>query len=77
MDVTGAFPRALFSESELGITRWFASKTGSKNLPSLRQVKRAREAVLKVAGSAPRMYQGRCGHLYAAADFQKLIVHVR
>ncbi len=30
IDVTGTFPRALFSESKLDVMRWFASKTGSR-----------------------------------------------
>ncbi|TBU25646.1 hypothetical protein BD311DRAFT_852410, partial [Dichomitus squalens] len=75
MDITGAFPRALFSESELEVMRWFASKTGSRKLPSIRQVKTSREAVLRVAGSNPRLYQGQCGHLYAATDFPTIIKH--
>ncbi|KAI0629204.1 hypothetical protein C8Q77DRAFT_1161385 [Trametes polyzona] len=75
LDVTGAFPRALFSESELRAARWLAEKTGARSLPTLRQVKRAREAVLKVAGSEPRIRQGHCGHVYASSNFEKVIEH--
>ncbi|KAI0362301.1 hypothetical protein OH77DRAFT_1389783, partial [Trametes cingulata] len=75
LDVTGAFPRSLFSESELRGTRWVAAKSGSRSLPSVRQVKNSREKVLAVAGTSPRHHSGRCGHLYATADLPTIIEH--
>ncbi|KAI0633450.1 hypothetical protein C8Q77DRAFT_1157660 [Trametes polyzona] len=75
MDVMGAFPRALFSESELRAARWLAEKTGARSVPTIQQVKRAREAMLKIAGIEPMLYQGNCGHLYATTEFEKVIQH--
>ncbi|KAI0739792.1 hypothetical protein C8Q80DRAFT_1357527 [Daedaleopsis nitida] len=75
MDVMGAFPRALFSESELTAARWLAGRMGSIHLPSIRKIKLTREAVLRVAGVNPRLFKGKCGHLYAVNDLSTIIAH--
>ncbi|KAH9851930.1 hypothetical protein C2E23DRAFT_780036 [Lenzites betulinus] len=75
LDTTGAFPRSLFSESEMNAVRWYASKNGAQRLPTIRQVKLARERVLNVAGVDPRTHSGQCGHLYTTTDLNKLIAH--
>lgn len=73
----GAFPRALFSESELTAGRWLASRTGSIHLPSIRKIKLAHSAVLRAAGVKSRMFKGNCGHLYTVNDLPTIIAHVR
>lgn len=35
LDITGAFPCALFLESEMAALRWLASKLGAKKLPTI------------------------------------------
>ena len=51
LDVMTAFPRAMFGDSELEVTRWFASKLGVSNLPTVKQVKDHRPRVLNAAGA--------------------------
>ncbi|KAI0669224.1 hypothetical protein C8Q78DRAFT_1042302 [Trametes maxima] len=75
LDVTGAFPRSLFSESEMRGTRWVAGRSGARRLPSIRQVKTSRRKVMTVAGTSPQHHHGRCGHLYATADLPTIIKH--
>ncbi|KAJ2978625.1 hypothetical protein NUW54_g11259 [Trametes sanguinea] len=77
LDCTGAFPRSLFSENEMRGVRWVARRSGSRSIASVRQVKKAREQVVAVAGTAPKHYNGRCGHIYATADLATIIRHVR
>ncbi|KAI0716145.1 hypothetical protein C8T65DRAFT_572363 [Cerioporus squamosus] len=71
----GAFPRALFSESELAAARWLASKLGAGKLPTLRQVKLARKAVLDVVGLAPQTFESHQHNLYTVEDFERIIKH--
>ncbi|OSD07171.1 hypothetical protein PYCCODRAFT_1358838 [Trametes coccinea BRFM310] len=75
LDTTGAFPRSLFSESEMNAVRWYALKNGVRKLPTIRQVKLAREQVLNVAGADPQTHEGMCGHLYTTNDLARLIKH--
>lgn len=73
MDVMGAFPRALFSESELAAARWLASRLGAKKLPTIRQVKLARDAVQRVIGLAPQTVRSALGNLYTVEDIERII----
>ncbi|KAJ2990713.1 hypothetical protein NUW54_g8391 [Trametes sanguinea] len=77
LDCTGAFPRSLFSENEMRGVRWVARRSGSRSIASVRQVKKAREKVVAVAGTAPKHHNGLCGHIYATADLATIIRHVR
>ena len=72
----GAFPRALFSESELEAARWLAQKTSSQHLPTIRQVKHARQTVLQIAGLNPHSQASQLGHQYTVEDFETIIQHV-
>lgn len=76
LDVMGAFPRALFSESELGAARWLASKVGAKKLPTICQVKLAREAVQRVIGLAPETFKSQQGNVYTMEDIYRIVRHV-
>lgn len=76
LDITGAFPRALFSESEMAASRWLASRLGAKKLPTIRQVKLARDAVQRVTGLAPKTVQSQLGNLYTVEDIERIIRHV-
>lgn len=60
----------------MNAVRWYASKNGARNLPTIRQVKLAREQVLNVAGAEPRTHEGKCGHLYTTNSLTRLIKHV-
>ncbi|KAI0739726.1 hypothetical protein C8Q80DRAFT_1051189, partial [Daedaleopsis nitida] len=68
-------PRALFSEAEIKAAQWYARKNGAHKLPSSRQVKKYREAVMTVAGANSRTHKGACGHLYTTNDVEVIIHH--
>lgn len=71
-----AFPRAVFSEPELEITRWFASRFGIKKLPSIRAVKQRKNEILKQAGNAPTLVKGTLGNHFSVAKLARIIEHV-
>ncbi|KAH9941368.1 hypothetical protein B0H21DRAFT_710651 [Amylocystis lapponica] len=58
MDIMGVFPRALFSESELEATKWFAERNGASGLPDIKAVKRQRDRVLQAASLKPMTHEG-------------------
>ncbi|OJT11326.1 hypothetical protein TRAPUB_12201, partial [Trametes pubescens] len=61
----------------MNAVRWYASKNGvPRRLPTVRQVKLAREQVLNVAGAEPWTYEGNGGHLYTTNDLPILVKHV-
>ncbi|KAJ7278158.1 hypothetical protein C8J57DRAFT_1126069, partial [Mycena rebaudengoi] len=70
-----AFPRSVFSESELEATRWFASKCGAENLPHIRTVKRHRTQILDLCGANVTSVEGRLGNTFAVLDLEKILAH--
>ncbi|KAI9063124.1 hypothetical protein FKP32DRAFT_1652266 [Trametes sanguinea] len=76
LDVLGASPRSLFSESELDAVRWFANANGVQDLPSVKTVKRSRADVTAVAGSKPRMFTSPMKNMFVMADLATIIQHV-
>jgi hypothetical protein len=76
MDVMAAFPRSLFSESEMEVTRWFAGRLGASRLPSVQEVKNHRHTVLEVAGASPTLFEGKLGHVYSMLDLNTILQHV-
>ncbi|KAJ6484648.1 hypothetical protein C8R45DRAFT_1147453 [Mycena sanguinolenta] len=68
-----AFPRSVFSESELDATRWFASKCGVQDLPPIRQVKRHRSKILDLCGANLKSVNGRLGNTFAILDLGKIL----
>ncbi|KAA1469056.1 hypothetical protein DENSPDRAFT_756058, partial [Dentipellis sp. KUC8613] len=75
MDLMGAFPRSVFSDAELEVTRWFTNKLGVRQLPTPRLVKKHRVPVLNLAGSDPKLFQGSLGHVYSVASLSRIIQH--
>ncbi|KAG5634225.1 hypothetical protein H0H81_002803 [Sphagnurus paluster] len=75
LDIMAAFPRSVFSESELEATRWFASKVGGVNLPTIREVKLHRKNVLATCGADPEQKNGSLGNLFSILDFNKILAH--
>ncbi|KAF7975494.1 hypothetical protein HWV62_9415 [Athelia sp. TMB] len=75
MDVMTAFPRSLFSESEMEVTRWFARRLGASDVPSVQQVKNHRHEVLAVAGASPKLLEGNLGHVYSMLDLATILRH--
>ncbi|KAF7971993.1 hypothetical protein HWV62_19267 [Athelia sp. TMB] len=75
LDIMHAFPRSVFSETELEATLWFTSKCGVQDLPTIRQVKFHRERVLEQCGVSPKLIEGKHGNLFALNDFAKIIAH--
>ena len=71
-----AFPRSVFSETELEATLWFTAKCGVQDLPSIRQVKYHRNRVLEICGVNPEIVEGKLGNLFALNDFAKIVAHV-
>lgn len=76
MDVMVAFPRALFSESEMQVTRWFAARLGVANIPTVDEVKNHRPEILRVAGASPTLHEGQLGHIYSMLDLSTILQHV-
>lgn len=77
IDIMSAFPRSLFSESELDAARWFAEKLGvGRSLPSVREVKIHRDMVMATAGVRSTMYKSAHGNLYTFNDLSEIIAHV-
>lgn len=76
MDIMTAFPRSLFSESEMEVTRWFARWLGVSHVPSVQQVKNHCHEVLAVAGASPTLYEGEIGHVYSMLDLATILRHV-
>ena len=72
----GSFPRSVFSENELEATRWFAQKTGVRNLTHVKQVKEYREKILNVAGLESTTHDGQLGHLYTLNNLETILAHV-
>ncbi len=72
----GAFPRAVFSEPELNITRWFAEKCGVNDIPTVRQIKMRRKDILKLAGGNPAEMDGKLGNIYTLLDLKEILAHV-
>ncbi|KAJ7654427.1 hypothetical protein DFH06DRAFT_993722, partial [Mycena polygramma] len=73
LDIMTAFPRSVFSESELNATRWFASKCGVANLPPIRQVKQHRSKILDLCGAKLAAVDGRLGNTFAVLDLGKIL----
>ncbi|KAJ6477093.1 hypothetical protein C8R47DRAFT_985146 [Mycena vitilis] len=73
LDIMTAFPRSVFSESELNATRWFASKCGVSNLPPIRQVKQHRSKILDLCGANLTAIDGRLGNTFAVLDLGKIL----
>ncbi len=76
MSTLRAFPRALFSESELEGVRWFAHANGVPMLPSVKTVERERADITKVAGAVPQTYTSKMGRVYAMATLAVMLAHV-
>lgn len=72
-----AFLRAMFSEQQLDISRWFADLNGVDNLPSIKQVKNHRKEILNAAGLSSHVRDSQLGSLFAHNDFVKILHHVR
>ncbi|KAJ7623988.1 hypothetical protein B0H17DRAFT_1288766 [Mycena rosella] len=68
LDVMSGFPRACFSEKELGATRWYAEKNGVSDQPTIKQVKNHREDILNVAGINTTLVDGKLGNCFAIND---------
>lgn len=77
MDVMTAFPRSLFSQSEMEVARWFAARLGSSRVPSVQQVTNHRHEVLAVAGASPTLFEGKLAHHYSMLDLGTILKHVR
>ena len=77
LDILGAFPRSLFSESELDAALWLARRLGVEGqLPSVHQVKSHRPNILQVAGLDTKMTEGKLGNWYAFNDVARILEHV-
>lgn len=76
LDVMGAFPRAMQSESGMRATRWHATKHGVSRLPTVRVTKSCREAVKAVGGVPSETHQGQQGHLYTMNGLHNILRRV-
>ncbi|KAJ7480506.1 hypothetical protein B0H11DRAFT_2157896 [Mycena galericulata] len=69
------FPRSCFSEKELDAARWYATKNGVSNQPSIKQVKNHREDIRNVAGLDTKILDGKLGNSFAVNDWFKILEH--
>ncbi|KZV61610.1 hypothetical protein PENSPDRAFT_693254 [Peniophora sp. CONT] len=74
-DLLSAFPRVVFSDSELDIVSWYTQKLGVRNLPAAKTLRRHREVILKLAGALLREVTGVHGNHFTCLDLAELIKH--
>lgn len=60
----------------MNITRWYASKLGVQNLPSIRVVKAHRQGIMDLAGSHPRVHRSQLGNIYCKTTIASILSHV-
>ncbi|KAG8978953.1 hypothetical protein FRB90_008233, partial [Tulasnella sp. 427] len=75
IDTMSAFPRSVFSQTEMDAMRWFTSKCGINGLPTLSEVQRHRKAILKAAGADTKLVDGDLGNSFALNDFSRILAH--
>lgn len=73
MDIMSAFPRSHISEKVLAAMRWFAEQNGAAGLPSVKQVKRQRQQILKCAGVDVKLRRGDLEYAYCVHDLKKIV----
>lgn len=76
IDTMSAFPRSVFSQTEMDAMRWFTTKCGIRGLPTLSDVQRHRKAILQAAGAGTKLVQGALGNSFAVNDLGRILAHV-
>ena len=77
MDIMTAFPRSVFSESELEACHWFANKCSASDLPSVQAVKAHRKHVMKQFGAGVKTHEGSMDNVFSVLDLSHILVDVR
>ncbi|KAJ6609445.1 hypothetical protein B0H10DRAFT_1954650 [Mycena sp. CBHHK59/15] len=75
LNIMTGFPRLIFSESELDVTRWFATKCGVQRLPPIRQVKRHRSKILSLCSANLKSVDGCPSNTFTVLDLGKILVY--
>lgn len=76
LDVMSAFPRTLFSASELEVTRWLHAKLGNGDLPTLWKIQKQRETILEAAGVNSQDIQGAHKNFFTVNDLREILRQV-
>ena len=71
-----AFPRSLFSDMELEVSRWMATQLGVHDMPTVREVRNHREQVRQVAGVPSTSVTSGHGNVYTHNSVEDIIRHV-
>ena len=77
LDIMGAFPRTVYSESDMGTMTWLAKELGVSEIPSLKQVKYCRNGIQEEFGFAPSLKESGLGNMYAEIDLERVLADVR
>ncbi|KAF8593810.1 hypothetical protein BDV93DRAFT_612096 [Ceratobasidium sp. AG-I] len=70
-----AFPRSLFSLSEIEIVKWFATKCGVNNIASQDQLKASRERISELFGSNLKLVESKFGNKFSYNSISTIIAH--
>ncbi|KAL1756891.1 hypothetical protein FB107DRAFT_210543, partial [Schizophyllum commune] len=73
--VLTAFPRSVFSESELSAMRWAALNCGATDVPTAEQIKNTREKIVDFCGAPARMLTGAFGNTFTVLDIATILAH--
>ncbi len=76
LDTMAAFPRALFSGTELEVSRWLARELGVHGMPSVREVRNHCNRILTVAGVPTETVTSAHGNVYTYNSMEEIIRHV-
>ncbi|KAK7455889.1 hypothetical protein VKT23_010927 [Stygiomarasmius scandens] len=68
-----AFPRSVFSETELEACRWFANQCGADEIPTVRTVKRHRETIVEQFGAGIISSTGNQGNIFSILDLSRIL----
>jgi hypothetical protein len=76
LDIARAFPRVVFSESELEVMIWLAESLEASSLPSTRRLRYYRKQIQEVAGAQPTQHNGPLGSPFVTNQLSAIIAHV-
>ena len=71
-----AFPRSMFSESELEVVRWILDRVDAPRAPTVKQIKDHRPRVLAAAGVRSETLESAHHNLYACNNICDIITNM-
>ncbi|KAL1669170.1 hypothetical protein GGF50DRAFT_21913, partial [Schizophyllum commune] len=70
-----AFPRSVFSTSELSAMRWASMNCGATQVPTVDQIKYSREKISRLCGASASTRVGAMGNTFTVLDLSTIIAH--